>query len=124
VNQGTVVVIPSGAADKEASAELLAWMMTPEIVAEEFCFNANLPTSKKAAEAQCFKDLGPKFQVFVDLMSSANAYAMITTPLSFELNDALGTAEEAILYTGADPKTELDKIQAEFEPKFKELMSK
>lgn len=124
VNQGTVVVIPSGAADKAASAELLAWMMTPDIVAEEFCFNANLPTSKKAAEAQCFKDLGPKFQVFVDLMSSANAYAMITTPLSFELNDALGTAEETILYTGADPKTELDKIQAEFEPKFKELMSK
>ena len=122
VNQGTVVVIPSGAPDKEASAKLLAWMMSPEIVAEEFCFNANLPTSKKAAEAQCFKDLGPKFQVFVDLMASPNAYPMITTPLSFELNDALGSAEEAILYTGADPKTTLDAVQAEFEPKFKEIM--
>jgi multiple sugar transport system substrate-binding protein len=119
VNQGTVVVIPSGAADKEASAKLLAWMMTPAIVAEEFCFNANLPTSKKAAEDPCFAVLGDKFKVFVDLMASPNAYAMITTPISFELNDALAAAEEAILYTGADPKTELDAIQAEFESKLK-----
>lgn len=122
VNQGTVVVIPSGAADKEASAKLLAWMMTPAIVAEEFCFNANLPTSEKAAEDPCFKELGPKFQVFVDLMASPNAYAVITTPLSLELNDALASAEEAILYTGADPQATLDEVQAEFEPKFKEMM--
>jgi multiple sugar transport system substrate-binding protein len=123
VNQGTVVVIPSGAKDKEASAKLLAWMMSPAIVAEEFCFNANLPTSKKAAEDPCFVELGPKFQVFVDLMSSDNAYAVITTPLSLELNDALGTAEEEILHAGGDPKTLLDGIQAEFEPKFEEVMS-
>jgi hypothetical protein len=58
----------------------------------------------------------------VDLMASPNAYAMITTPLSFELNDALGSAEEVILYTGADPKETLDAIQAEFEPRFKEVM--
>ncbi|MBL8101466.1 MAG: extracellular solute-binding protein [Anaerolineales bacterium] len=122
VNQGTAVVIPSGAKDKDASAKLLAWMMSPAIVAEEFCFNANLPTSRKAAEDPCFKELGPKFQVFVDLMSSPNAYAVLTTPISLELNDAMGTAEERILLTGTDPKTELDAIQAEFEPKFKEAM--
>ncbi len=124
VNQGTVVVIPAGAKDKAASAKLLAWMMRPEIVAEEFCFNANLPTSKKAAEAQCFKDLGPKFQVFVELMASPNAFAIITSPISLELNDALGAAEERILLKGADPKTELDAIQAEFEPKLKEALGK
>ena len=117
VNQGTVAVIPSGAADKEASAKLLAWMMSPEVVAEEFCYNANLPTSKQAAEAACFKDLGPKFQVFVDLMASDNAFAVITTPISLELNDALGTAEEEILHAGGDPKTLLDAIQADFEGK-------
>ncbi|MBE0672569.1 MAG: extracellular solute-binding protein [Anaerolineales bacterium] len=121
VNQGTAVVIPSAAKDKEASAKLLAWMMSPAIVAEEFCFNANLPTSRKAAEDPCFKELGTKFQVFVDLMSSPNAYAVLTTPLSFELNDALAAAEEKILYTGADPKTELDAVQANFEAKFIEL---
>jgi multiple sugar transport system substrate-binding protein len=117
VNQGTVAVIPSGAQDKEASANLLAWMMSPAIVAEEFCYNANLATSIKAAEDSCFADLGPKFQVFVDLMASENAYAVITTPRSLELNDALGTAEEEILHAGGDPKTLLDAIQAEYEGK-------
>jgi len=38
-----------------------------------------------------------------------------------ELNDAMGAAEERILLTGTDPKTELDAIQAEFEPKFDEM---
>ncbi len=120
VNQGTVAVIPSGAPNKDASAKLLAWMMSPAIVAEEFCFNANLPTSKKAAADPCFSKMGPKFQVFVDLMSSKNAFAVINSVITSDLNNALGTAEENILLTGADPKTELDKVQAEFEPKFKE----
>ena len=123
VNQGTVVVIPSGAKDKVASAKLLGWMMTPAIVAEEFCFNANLPTSKKAAEDPCFIS-NPKFKVFVDLMSSKNAFAVITTPMSLEINDAMAQAEEKILHTGADPKTELDLIQAEFEQQFKDSLLK
>jgi multiple sugar transport system substrate-binding protein len=121
VNQGTVVVIPSGAKDKEASAKLLAWMMTPPIVAEEFCFNANLPTSKKAAEDPCFTS-NPKFKVFVDLMASPNAYAIITTPITLELSDAMGQAEEKILHTGADPKTELDAVQAEFAQQLKDSL--
>ena len=45
-----------------------------------------------------------------------------TIELSFELNDALGSAEEEILLTGADPKGLLDAIQAEFEPKLIEAM--
>ncbi|MCX6058719.1 MAG: hypothetical protein NTW69_11280, partial [Chloroflexi bacterium] len=92
------------------------------IVAEEFCFNANLPTSKKAAEDPCFNELGPKFQVFVDLMSSSNAFAVLTTPISFELNDARDAAEEQVLLTGADPKELLDAIQTEFEPKLIESL--
>ena len=124
VNQGTVVVIPSGAKDKVASAKLLAWMMSPAIVAEEFCYNANLPTSKKAAKDPCFAALGEKFKVFVDLMASPNAYAVITTPLSLELNDAMSAAEEEILHIGADAKEKLDALQVEMEPKFKEMMGK
>jgi multiple sugar transport system substrate-binding protein len=123
VNQGTVALIPSGAKDKEASAKLLAWMMSPEVIAEEMCANANLPTSKKAADDDCFKAMGPKFQVFIDLMSSSNAFAVITTPLSLELNDALGSAEEEILHTGAEPLPLLEAIQTEFEPKLAEIMN-
>ena len=121
VNAGTAVTIPSGAKDKEASAKLLAWMMSPDIVAEEMCANANLPTSKKAAENPCFASI-PKFNIFLDMMFTKNAYAYITTPLSLELSDAMGQAEERILHTGTDPKTELDAVQAEFESKLKDAL--
>lgn len=123
VNQGTVALIPSGAKYKEASAMLLAWMMSPEVVVEEMCANANLPTSKKAAEDLCFTS-NPKFKVFVDLMASPNAFAVITTPISLELNDALGTMEEEVLHAGADPEPKLEEIQQEFEIKLTDALNK
>ncbi|MEI6290206.1 MAG: extracellular solute-binding protein [Chloroflexota bacterium] len=116
VVQGTVAVIPSNSKNKEDSAKLLAWMMSPAVIAEEFCFNANLPTSKKAAEDKCFTE-NPKFKIFTDLMSSPNAKFVVTTPITSELIDALGQVEEKVLTTGADPKALLDQVQADFEPK-------
>ncbi|MFN8400292.1 MAG: extracellular solute-binding protein [Anaerolineales bacterium] len=121
VVQGTVAVIPSGAPNKEASAKLLAWMMSPEVVAEEFCFNANLPTSKKAAEDPCFTS-NPKFKVFTDLISSPNAKIIVTTPISLEFNDAWGLVIEQVLHAGMDPKPILDDVQAEFEVKLADAL--
>ncbi len=121
VVQGTVAVIPSGVADKDASAKLLAWMMSPSIVAEEFCFNANLPTSKIAAQDPCFTS-NPKFKVFMDLMASPNAAYVITTPITLEFNTAYGTVEEQVLHTGADPKPLLDALQTEFEAKLADAL--
>jgi multiple sugar transport system substrate-binding protein len=121
VVQGTVAVIPSGAPNKDASAKLLAWMMSPDVVAEEFCFNANLPTSKKAAQDPCFTE-NPKFKVFTDLMASPNATYIITTPISLEFNDAYGLVFEQAVHTGADPKPLLDQLQAEFEPKLQDAL--
>ena len=118
---GTVAVIPAGAKNKDASAKLLAWMMSPAIVAEEFCFNANLPTSKTAAKDPCFTE-NPKFKVFTDLMASPNATYIITTPISLEFNTALGTAYERVVHNGEDPKTVMDELQAEFEPKLQEAL--
>jgi multiple sugar transport system substrate-binding protein len=121
VVQGTVAVIPAGAKNKDASAKLLAWMMSPEIVAEEFCFNANLPTSRKAAEDKCFTE-NPKFKVFMDLMASPNASHIITTPISLEFNDAYSVVLERAVHNGEDPKTLLDELQEEFEPKLQEAL--
>ncbi len=121
VVQGTVAVIPAGVADKDASAKLLAWMMSPSIVAEEFCFNANLPTSKIAAQDPCFTS-NPKFKVFMDLMASPNAAYVITTPITLEFNTAYGTVEEQVLHTGADPKPLLDALQTEFEAKLADAL--
>jgi len=121
VVQGTVAVIPAGAKNKDASAKLLAWMMSPEIVAEEFCFNANLPTSKKAATDPCFTE-NPKFKVFTDLMASPNATIIVTTPISLEFNDAYGVVLERAVHNGEDPKPLLDELQADFEPKLQEAL--
>ncbi len=121
VVQGTVAVIPAGVKDKDASAKLLAWMMSPDIVAEEFCFNANLPTSKKAAQDPCFT-ANPKFKVFTDLMASPNATYIVTTPISLEFNDAYGLVFEQAVHTGADPKPLLDQLQADFEAKLQDAL--
>jgi multiple sugar transport system substrate-binding protein len=121
VVQGTVALIPSGAKDKDASAKLLAWMMSPEIVAEEFCFNANLPTSKKAAEDPCFTE-NAKFKVFMDLMAHPNASHIITTPISLEFNDAYGVVLEKAVHNGEDPEPLLNQLQEEFAPKLEEAL--
>lgn len=121
VVQGTVAVIPAGVKNKDAAAKLLAWMMSPAVVAEEMCVNANLPTSKKAAEDKCFT-ANPKFKVFVDLMANPNAKHIITTPISLEFNDAMGLVEEQVLHTGADAKPLLEQLQSEFEPKLQEAL--
>lgn len=121
VAQGTVVVIPARAQNPDASAKLLAWMMSPEIVADEMVANANLPTSKKAAQDARFAE-NPKFKVFLDLMNSPNAKWIVTTPISLEFNDALGQVEEQVLHTGADPVPLLDALQAEFAPKLEEAL--
>jgi multiple sugar transport system substrate-binding protein len=121
VVQGTVAVIPAGAKDKDASAKLLAWMMSPAIVAEEFCFNANLPTSKKAAQDPCFTS-NPKFKVFTDLMASPNAKYIVTTPISLEFNDAWTLIEEKVLHTGEEPQPLLEAMQAEFQAKLDEAL--
>ena len=116
VVQGTVVVIPTNAKNKDASAKLLAWMMSPAIVAEEFCFNANLPTSRKAAQDKCFTE-NPKFKVFTDLMSSPNATYIITTPVTLEYTNAFSLVYEQVVHNGMDPKPLLDQLQTEFEAK-------
>jgi len=121
VVEGTIVVMPANGKNQDTAAKLLAWIMSPEIVAEEMCFNANLPTSKKAAQDKCFTE-NPKFKVFLDLMSSQNSYYLVNSPIASEFSDAYATAEESILHTGADPKTELDKLQNDFAPKLQDAL--
>lgn len=122
VVQGTVALIPSGVQDKEAAARLLAWMMSPEIVAEEMFANSNLPTSRTAAQDPRFAQI-PNFDVFLGLMGNPNAKYIITTPVSMEVNDRLGQIEEQVLHTGADPVPLLNEAQAELAPMLEEAQS-
>ncbi|MEZ4623007.1 MAG: ABC transporter substrate-binding protein [Caldilineaceae bacterium] len=115
VVSGSVVMIPSSAKNKEASADLLAWMMSPDVVAEEMVANFNLPSSAKAAEDPRFHE-NEKFEVFLNLMGEPNAVAPIVSPINGEVATALGQIEEEVLATCADPLPLLEAAQAELQP--------
>lgn len=112
---GTVAVIPSGAANKEASAKLLAWMETPDIVAEEMSANFNLPTSKKAANDPRFHS-SKKFEVFLNLIADKNATFTLTSPVGTELSTELGSIEEKVVHNGEDPGPLLKAAQEKIQP--------
>ncbi len=123
VSQGTVALIPSGVKDIDASAKLLAWMMSPKILADEMVANYNLPTSTKSAADERFRE-NAKFVIFMDLMAGKNAKPAITTPINSELGEALAQVEEQVLHAGKDPKPLLDEVQATFESKLQEVLKK
>ena len=122
VVQGPVVFLPTGATDKEAAAHLLAWMMSPEIVAEEAYAASILPTSRLAAQDPRSQQI-PGFRVFMDLLAHPNAGYIASTPISPALNEALGQVEEASLHQGGDPLPLLDEVQAELAPRLKEALA-
>jgi ABC-type uncharacterized transport system YnjBCD substrate-binding protein len=123
VVHGPVVFIPAGAMDKEMAADLLAWMMSPEIVAEEAQATASLPTSRMAAQDPRFDEL-PFFELFIDLLAHPNAKPAATTPVTLELNEALGKVEEKILKEGSDPALLLNEVQTELAANLKEALSR
>jgi multiple sugar transport system substrate-binding protein len=122
VVQGAVVLIPAGAADKGAAAKLLAWMMSPEIVAEEAYITNGLPTSRRAAQDPRFVQVS-HLQVFLDLMAHPNASHAVTTPISLELNEALRRVEGEVLHQGSDPLPLLNEVQAEFAPELEKTLA-
>jgi multiple sugar transport system substrate-binding protein len=121
VVQGTVALIPAHGHQKNLAAQLLAWMESPEILAEEMYTNYNLPTSKTAAQDPRFQS-DPNFKVFLNLMADPNATYLITTPINQEFNNEYGTIEEQVLHAGTDPKPLLDAAQAKLVPLLEEAL--
>jgi multiple sugar transport system substrate-binding protein len=122
VVQGPVVILPAGVQDKAAAAKLLAWMMSPEVVAAEAYANANLPTSRTAAQDPRFQQI-PNFALFMELMAHPNAQQVVTTPISLALNEALGQVEQELLHEGGDPVSLLNEVQAELAPMLKAALA-
>jgi multiple sugar transport system substrate-binding protein len=116
---GTIVVVPASTKDKQATAKLLAWMESPQTVADIMYEFANLPSSKKAAQDPRFKTI-KNFQTFIDIMANPNSSGLLNSPINAELNDAITKAEEQIWATDVDPAKLMNDIQKEFEPKLKD----
>ena len=114
--QGPVVAIPSGAVDEDAAVQLLAWMMSPEIVTEISLANAMLPTNQTAAADPRFQQM-PNFELFMRLLSGPNAYFSPVAIFNTELNQAIQAAEKTILRPeGQTPDAVLDEVQTQFSP--------
>ncbi len=120
--RGPVIILPAGAMDKEAAVQLLAWMMSPEIVAEAALANSLLPTSRTAAQDPRFRQ-DPGIQVFLDLLANPNAQPAVTTLISAELNEALDEIEAEVLYKGGDPLSLLNQVQAALTAKLEEALA-
>jgi ABC-type glycerol-3-phosphate transport system substrate-binding protein len=120
---GTVVVVPAMTKDRPATAKLLAWMESPEVIADVMYRNANLPSSKQAALDPRFKQI-KRFPLFIDIMAHPRSTGQFSSPIHEELADALAKAQERMWQEGADPVQLLDDIQREFEPKLAEAWKK
>lgn len=120
---GTIVIMPSAGKNQPAAAKLLAWMESPQVVADIMYKMANLPSSKKAAQDSRFATI-KNFQVFIDVMANAKSSGLLSSPINQELNDEIAKAEESIWAESADPAKLLNDIQAQFEPKLKDAWAK
>lgn len=68
VVQGPVLMVPAAARDRDAAVQLLAWMMSPQRLADAAYANATLPASRVAAQDPRFRRI-PNLKVFMDLIS-------------------------------------------------------
>ncbi len=120
---GTVVLVPAATKDRAATAKLLAWMESPEIIAEVMSQNSNLPSNNKAALDPRFRQL-KHFQTFIDIMAHPKSTGETSSPIHQELDHALSQAVEQMEQEGADPEQLLNAIQKEFEPKLADAWKK
>ena len=109
--QGPVVFMPAGALDKAPAAELLAWMMSSEIMADAAYTIKTLPASRTAAQDSRFQD--PNMDVFMDLLAHPNATSAAMTPMKRQLNQVLGQVAEEVVRQGGMPVPLLDAAQIE-----------
>jgi hypothetical protein len=111
---------PSEATDKEASARLLASMMSPGTVAEWSVAFPSLPTSRPGARDPRFQQI-PQLQVSMDLMARPNPNRAVTAPIRPELNKDLRQIERELLHReGAIPLPLLNEIHAQLLPRLSE----
>jgi multiple sugar transport system substrate-binding protein len=120
--QGTVVLIPSGVEDKAAAGKLLAWMMSPEVVAEEMVANFNLPSTKKSAEDPRFLE-NEKFKMFLELSQSPNTQHMVLNPIHTDILNELDLIYEQVAHAGADPEPLLKEAQAKLQGQLDEALA-
>ncbi|UCF60461.1 MAG: extracellular solute-binding protein [Anaerolineaceae bacterium] len=100
---GTCVMIPSSAANIEASAELMAWMMLPGPQVDMMIQIPNLPSSRAAAADPRWSE-NEDLALFIEMMNSYNAQALYMGPVTTDILMAIMEIQERAFLGGEDPE--------------------
>jgi multiple sugar transport system substrate-binding protein len=100
---GTVVMIPSSAPDKDASAALMAWMTLPEPQVDMMIQIPNLPSSRAAARDPRFSE-NEDLSLHIEMMSNSNARPLYTGVVTFDILMAIMEIQERAFLGGEDPE--------------------
>ncbi len=96
----------------EAAFKLVNYLTSEEAQREQIQLGLELPSRKAVAKDPFFEDK-PERQALIAGVAYAQPFQYTTNQQPYV--DALGKALEAMILSGADPKAELDKVQAKFE---------
>lgn len=113
VVQGPVLMVPSGAIDKNAVAPLLAWMMSPVRLAAAAYTQGFLPASRVAARDSRFEQTRD-LEVFLELIADSEATSLSAMPDRLAYNSALADLENAVLHQEGAARPLVDELQRTF----------
>ncbi len=118
---GKTIVTPR-AADSPRVRKFLEWMVSPEISARVACVEGDFPAIRQGISDPCFSDRLESGN-FLPILDSTIGYIRLFTPVSPELETALGQVEDQVFSSGADPYPLLEQIQSQLEVRFVEVMN-
>jgi multiple sugar transport system substrate-binding protein len=116
---GTVVEIPTNAANKDEAGKLLAWMLLPKPQVDMMIQIPNLPSSHAAAADPRWNE-NEDLVLFIDLMNDEKAQNIYVGPVTFDILRALNGIQEQVFLQGQDPAPLLAAAQAEVQAKLDE----
>jgi multiple sugar transport system substrate-binding protein len=113
---GTVVEIPTNAANKDGAAKLLAWMELPKNQTDMMIILPNLPSSHAASADPRFQQ-NIDLKLFIDMMNNGKAQPVYVSAYFYDILTAVYTIQEQVLLGGEDPVPLLTAANAEIQGK-------
>ena len=108
---GSVFVIPAACRHKAAAWEFLNWMTSAKPVAE-FCWSIkNVPPLIASGRDPRFQR-DPLFRFAIGIQRGPNAFGAPPIAIWPTYRHEIDRVEESVMFGGADPKAQLDRLQA------------
>jgi multiple sugar transport system substrate-binding protein len=118
---GSVFVIPAACKHKKEAWTFLNWITSPKQVAE-FCWSIkNVPPLIESGRDPRFQN-DPLFKFAIRIQQGPNAFGAPAIPIWPTYRREIDRVEEAVVLGGADPKQELDRLQANMSRELKRTM--